>query len=104
GRVWTGQQGYENGLVDVLGDFDTAVDIAKQMAGIPEDEAVGLILYPKLKSFLERLFSDGFSAMTFDPLSDLKQIPMSFRSTVLALPHFRSGEPLFLYTYNINLE
>ena len=33
GRVWTGAQGKELGLVDELGDLDRAVEVAKQLAG-----------------------------------------------------------------------
>lgn len=33
GRVWTGEQARENGLVDALGDFCTAVEIARELAG-----------------------------------------------------------------------
>ena len=38
GRVWTGQDAMERGLVDELGGFDKAVEVAKELAGIPEDE------------------------------------------------------------------
>lgn len=100
GRVWTGEQGLQNGLVDVLGDFDTAVKIAKQMCGIPEDEPVRLAVYPKLKTFLERLFQGGFpSTRALETLFDWKQIPPAFRSIIPAIPHFRAGEPLYLYMY-----
>ena len=34
GRILTGQQAYENGFVDELGNFDTAVKRAKNLAGI----------------------------------------------------------------------
>lgn len=34
GRVFTGRQAFENGLVDVIGDYNTAIDIAAEMAGI----------------------------------------------------------------------
>ena len=34
GRVLTGQQAYENGFVDELGNFNTAVKRAKNLAGI----------------------------------------------------------------------
>lgn len=34
GRVWTGQQAYRRGLVDLLGDFNTAVAKAKELAGL----------------------------------------------------------------------
>lgn len=36
GRVWTGRQALEIGLVDELGDLPTAVRRAKELAGIPE--------------------------------------------------------------------
>jgi len=39
GRVWTGAQAREIGLVDELGDFETALAIAKELAGLePERE------------------------------------------------------------------
>ncbi len=40
GRVWTGQQALENGLVDRLGDFATAVERACHLAGLPADGSV----------------------------------------------------------------
>lgn len=36
GRVWTGRQALDHGLVDELGDLETAVRRAKELAGIPE--------------------------------------------------------------------
>jgi len=39
GRVWTGAQAHEIGLVDELGDFETALAVAKELAGLkPELE------------------------------------------------------------------
>ncbi|MBI3997915.1 MAG: signal peptide peptidase SppA [Armatimonadetes bacterium] len=35
GRVWTGRQALERGLVDELGDFTLAVRRAREMAGLP---------------------------------------------------------------------
>ncbi len=58
GRVWTGLQAFSNGLVDTLGTFYTALDIAKQKAGIPADESVRLIYYPKQKSLFQEIFSN----------------------------------------------
>jgi protease IV len=51
GRVWTGAQAKEKGLVDVLGDFDEAVRIAAEKAGVAADYK--LRFYPKYKSFIE---------------------------------------------------
>lgn len=55
GRVWTGRQAYENGLVDELGGFDRAVALAKELAEIPEQDAVTIRHYPKKKSLFEAL-------------------------------------------------
>lgn len=55
GRVWTGAQAKENGLVDELGGFATAIQAAKQAAGIEAKQEVELVFYPKRKSMLERV-------------------------------------------------
>jgi protease-4 len=60
GRVWTGRQGKQNGLVDELGGLDRAVSIAKQRAKIAADSEVELVVYPPRKSFYE-LLSDQIS-------------------------------------------
>lgn len=56
GRVWTGAQAKDNGLADVLGNFDDAVGIAAEKAGIGTDYK--LRFYPQPKPFLERLTGD----------------------------------------------
>ena len=55
GRVWTGRQARQNGLVDELGGLDRAVAIAKQRARISADSDVELVVYPPRKSFYELL-------------------------------------------------
>jgi protease-4 len=60
GRVWTGRQAKQNGLVDELGGLDRAIAIAKQRAKIAVDSDVELVVYPPRKSFYE-LLSDQFS-------------------------------------------
>jgi protease-4 len=56
GRVWTGTDALEAGLVDVIGGLDTAIEIASQMAEI-EDYSV--VNYPKPKSLNEALFGSA---------------------------------------------
>jgi protease IV len=53
GRVWTGLQAKENGLVDLLGSYEDAVVIAAEKAGIADDYRVKQ--YPVQKSFFEQL-------------------------------------------------
>jgi len=57
GRVWTGNQAKEIGLVDEIGGLSRAIEIAKKLAGIPQDEAVKLDVWPKRTSFLGSLFN-----------------------------------------------
>lgn len=43
GRVWTGSQALENGLVDELGDFDLALRNACRLANLPTDGRVAAV-------------------------------------------------------------
>jgi protease IV len=51
GRVWTGTQAKERGLVDVLGTYEDALAIAAQKAGITGDFKTRF--YPVQKSFIQ---------------------------------------------------
>ncbi|HEY3045125.1 MAG TPA: signal peptide peptidase SppA [Vicinamibacterales bacterium] len=55
GRVWTGQQAKERGLVDALGGLDRAIELTKERAKIPAGRDVELVVYPPRKSFYEIL-------------------------------------------------
>jgi protease-4 len=50
GRVWTGQQAKELGLVDELGGFERALTVAKEAAGIAPEQAVELRRFPEALS------------------------------------------------------
>ena len=56
GRVWTGAQGRENGLVDEFGGLDRAVEVAKELARIPADKQVRRVVYPAPRTFFQQLF------------------------------------------------
>lgn len=56
GRVWTGSQAQKLGLIDDIGDLSKAVQTAKEMAGIPPDEEVALVVLPKKVSLFDALF------------------------------------------------
>jgi protease-4 len=65
GRVWTGQQALERGLIDRVGTFDDAVALAKEKAGIPKDQEVEFVHFPKKQGFLEALQSGGLASALF---------------------------------------
>ncbi len=54
GRVWSGNQALQNGLVDVIGGVEDATALAAEMAGL-EDYSVSY--YPTLKPFFEQVIS-----------------------------------------------
>jgi protease IV len=58
GRIYTGRQAKENGLVDQLGTLDDAIEEAKKLAGIEDDEAVKIEVLPEPTNFFETLFGD----------------------------------------------
>lgn len=56
GRVWSGRQALEHGLVDELGGLDVAVAKAKELGGLTGD--VAIVRYPAQKGFFELLQED----------------------------------------------
>jgi len=56
GRVWTGNQARGLHLVDELGGLSRAIEVAKNLSGIPRDEDVSLVVWPGKVSLLASLF------------------------------------------------
>ncbi len=57
GRIWTGRQAKENGLVDELGTLQDAIAAAKTMSGSTEE--MELLILPRPKPFLDALIDKG---------------------------------------------
>src|SRR5678815_4572046 len=64
GRVWTGFQAKERGLVDEFGGLDRAVDVAKELAKIPADKGVERVIFPYPQTFLQQLLSGNENSNT----------------------------------------
>ncbi len=101
GRVWTGAQARDRGLVDALGGLDTAVAIAKQRAHIPADEDVELVVYSPRRSFYEALTELGRSSSALGAWSVLANAAQRQALSTLVAPvtAFRRGEPLALMPF-----
>ena len=100
GRVWTGQQAREHGLVDALGGLDTAVAIAKERAGIAEDEDVELVIYPPRRSLYEAL-TGQFGGVSGDLWGALAGGAERRAVAAVSAPArlFRRGEPLAMMPF-----
>jgi protease-4 len=90
GRVWTGRQARELGLVDQLGGLGDAIAAAKELAGIPASEVVTIRRYPRSPGLLELLVRGrGVRALRAAArqavLSDLgRELPGEARALFLA--------------------
>lgn len=89
GRVYTGQQGLELGLVDKIGSLEDAIQFAAKQADTKDYE---VRVYPEPKGFLEALFEDlGDGDRDTNHLSLPARALGSARTTTsiveLALPH-----------------
>ena len=107
GRVWTGQQARDRGLVDALGGLDAAVAIAKERANIPADEDVELVNYPPRRTLFEALREEfGASGLSAGSVFGAGRVllfgPAEARAmAALTAPMrlFRRGEPLALMPF-----
>jgi protease-4 len=98
GRVWTGRQAKELGLVDELGGLQRAIAIAKTRAKIAQDAGVELVVYPPRKSIYEIVsnpFGRSEGVGTLGALLGLGD-RRALQSLTAPLHLFRRGEPLAL--------
>ena len=79
GRVWTGAQALDLGLVDEIGGLRAAVDAAKELAGIDPDASVVLRRFPReltpLEAFQQLFDISAESAETAARLNALMELP-----------------------------
>lgn len=59
GRIWSGADAKELGLVDELGGYHVALRLAREAAGLEPDAPIRLKLYPPRKTPFEMLFDKG---------------------------------------------
>ena len=102
GRVWTGRQARDLGLVDELGGMGAAVAAAKRLAGIAADREVTLVQYPRPRTFFETL-SEGLEIRAGGSLLDAilpgSRLAAGAGAAMAPLRLFRPGEPLALMPY-----
>jgi protease-4 len=101
GRVWTGRQALERGLVDELGGLDRAIRLAKERAKLDVSKDVELLIYPQKPSIYD-IFAHSFGGVTEGRLSTAGQVTgqlsqaKAIESMATMLRRFRRGEALML--------
>jgi protease-4 len=100
GRVWTGAQAKDIGLVDELGGLTTAIAVAKEQIGLSANAVVQLLFFPKPKGIVTTLL-ERFSARSQAPLPEpLRRIA----NQLLLLAREGNGKPLFTMPYVLHID
>jgi len=89
GRVWTGIQAKEIGLVDELGGLDVAIEIAAKKGKL-KPGAYKVVVYPKAKSFLDQLISSAMSESSMAEKFAAKNLPWA--KSILELERWKKRE------------
>ncbi len=77
GRVWTGRQAKENGLIDEVGTLNDAIQAAQRLAKMEVTEDIDLKILPAQKSFFEEMI-EGNSASA----AKIEFIPQPLRKSL----------------------
>jgi len=80
GRILTGQQAKQLGLVDQIGNLQDAIDAAAKLVGI---EGKPVVIYPKRKISLLQLLLEGLSSGILERLRE-KEFQLNFRLSPLS--------------------
>ncbi len=100
GRVWTGNAAYENGLVDVLGGMDKALEIAAEQSELDEYQ---IERFPKPQTFYEVLM--GSAGAQAKALLGNQWFPSSLGQDIQEqLSVLKHRDALLLFPYDINIQ
>jgi len=78
GRVWTGVQALERGLIDAVGGFDDAVRAAKLAAGLKADDEVSLVDFSRPRGGLGAAL--GGATMALDAIAEVGTVMAALRA------------------------
>ena len=109
GRVWTGAQGKERGLVDEFGGLDRAVEVAKELAKIPRDKGVHRVILPYPQTFLQELLNEGDEtrAQAKQQQAILAALPEDTRRALrymTVLDRMKRGESSLLMPFDLQIK
>jgi protease-4 len=110
GRVWTGAQGKENGLVDEFGGLDRAVEVAKALAHIPADKGTKRVIFPYPRTFFETFLNNGgeeTSIQAQQQRAALAALPEDVRRTLryaAMMDHMKRGEAMAMMPFELRIK
>lgn len=99
GRVWTGVEALNLGLVDKLGSFEDAVEIAAEKAGIGDDYL--LSFYPREKNFIEQLLAGADEEMEARSLKNNFGLLAPYVKEIKNLQHYQGIQARLPYSFEL---
>jgi protease IV len=113
GRVWTGAQAKERGLIDDFGGLDKAVETARELAGIPADKGVRRVILPQPRGFFDNLFGNdedetsiNVSLQQQQQLAALAALPKDTRRALqyaAMLDRMKRGEIMAIMPFDLRI-
>lgn len=105
GRVWTGAQAKQNGLIDEIGGIDRAIELVKQKAKIAASEKITLVPYPARRNMWQLLLDRDTDLTSLESRIVDSRIEAQVRELVGNLPlrALRQGGILRLMPYTITV-
>jgi protease IV len=109
GRVWTGTQAKDRGLVDDFGGLDKAVEVAKQLAKIPADKGVERVILPYPTTFLQQLLSgnDNSNTEVEQQRAVFAALPEDARRALrymALMDRMKNGESMLLMPFDLRIK
>lgn len=99
GRVWTGNQAKEIGLVDELGDVKRAIEIAANLA---EVDTYLVYEYPQMRSFIEELLDSKKKELAAETLKEYLGDHYHILSLVKNIKEQDYVQARLPYNFNVN--
>ncbi|HEX5065383.1 MAG TPA: signal peptide peptidase SppA [Myxococcota bacterium] len=102
GRVWTGAQAKEVGLVDELGGLRAAIAVGKKRLDIAEDADVALVVFPAPRSLVEQI-QDAFTGARTSLLPAPALLAEVARRAEPWLEALESGVPMAVLPFSMEI-
>jgi protease-4 len=102
GRVWTGSQAYEIGLVDHLGGLHMAMARVGSLLGLESDADIGLVMFPPPRSLSEE-FADALNARLAGIVQAQLPLPGALHGMVKWLAELPTQAPLAVPPYLVEI-
>ncbi|MGI8789146.1 MAG: signal peptide peptidase SppA [Pyrinomonadaceae bacterium] len=113
GRVWTGAQAKDKGLVDEFGGLNRAVEIAKELAKLPADKDVKRVVFPAPRPLFESIFSSSDDEATISTQEKAQQdaivkaLPEDLRKIfryAALFDNMKRGETMAMMPYDLEIK